>query len=628
VHTLLLLSFEFERYQCDLKEDNNIEIHTYCRSEKQKLPTTTMGTLTRIICTLLLLGLIYWYIRSSADDEEASIEEQQPNNNNNNNLNQAKQFLIPGGVGTMQKSPKGTLRPTSYNELNDDNDNDEWMGEDRRPNIMDEKNTNNNNKKPYVTNTNKDDYALDEDEGDLSSFDSIFTNNKDEQQETASYSYDDEDNEDDTKSNAVKIFEDYSNDEDGKIKEQEEIKPTTNNEQDTTPITNNKEDQTTSSPSTTTTATTKSPSKKPKSSAPTLPESEDADDYEEEGDAAVKETLTDKTPFTQDDEETLKDLESKEQNKNTENYDDDVLRECKLKRSKHPGVYLGPRIQYIHIPKAGGTSIQEALRIWAAESDGRAWSGTFDGPSTDGSSTKCPPRALDFTTLMGHRGFGFCKDVEESPRGLFTFTAVREPVSRIVSMFDYKTETRNNPNVRKVFGVGSNNKKKNNNNNKANNNESEKSLNDLIKFYNATPEIEPGEARLRFGGSQQARFLCGYQCLGPSAEKGKYSEKELLNRARKNLQKIDALTVVDRLDELIPQLKLHLTFVPPRFTKWPSMNVASVSKTKKSMLDDQSKEILRNWAWVDNIIYKEADKLSRIMHERAVACLKLIRGKD
>ena len=67
-------------------------------------------------------------------------------------------------------------------------------------------------------------------------------------------------------------------------------------------------------------------------------------------------------------------------------------------------------------------------------------------------------------------------------------------------------------------------------------------LSDLIRIYNATAEVvEPGEARLRFGGSQQARFLCGYDCMGPTAFKGPISEADLLARARHNLRRLSAV---------------------------------------------------------------------------------------
>jgi len=63
------------------------------------------------------------------------------------------------------------------------------------------------------------------------------------------------------------------------------------------------------------------------------------------------------------------------------------------RRLEHPGIDDGPRVQYIHVPKAGGTSIQEAVAGWVKGTEG-ARLFKYDGNAARGSSTKCPAHYL------------------------------------------------------------------------------------------------------------------------------------------------------------------------------------------------------------------------------------------
>lgn len=167
--------------------------------------------------------------------------------------------------------------------------------------------------------------------------------------------------------------------------------------------------------------------------------------------------------------------------------------ECNsTRRLEHPGVWANsPRVQYIHMPKAGGTSIQQALHEWTKANPGVRYF-KYDSNTVGFSSTKCPGGAFSATLLAGHRGFGYCQNIEKSSRGLFTFTAIREPVSRMISWFYYNLEVIHDDRVRAAFGHQT------------------LSLDELIKKYDSTDQVEYGEKLLRYAGSQQARFLCGY----------------------------------------------------------------------------------------------------------------------
>jgi len=86
-------------------------------------------------------------------------------------------------------------------------------------------------------------------------------------------------------------------------------------------------------------------------------------------------------------------------------------------------------------------------------------------------------------------------------------------------------------------------------------------LNQWLKEFNKTEKIEEGEALIRFMGSQQSRFLCGYECFLPK-NKSMNDDSFLLARAKKNLPKIDCLGTTEQLFDLIPQLKVHLRWLP------------------------------------------------------------------
>ena len=229
-----------------------------------------------------------------------------------------------------------------------------------------------------------------------------------------------------------------------------------------------------------------------------------------------------------------------------------------------------------------------------------------NGPAFGRSSFTCPPRVMGASVLTGHRGFGYCRDIEFSPRGTFYFTSLRDPVSRVVSLHDYNLLSLSTGGNNKPLWEGSFKR--------------ETSLNDMVKRFNRTEEVESGEALLRYAASQQTRFLCGYECMGPHAKGNEtYTDAFMLKRALANLNKIDAIGITERLNELIPILRLHLEFVPPTFHKWPEAN--SMSGRRKSRLDAEAHAILDRWAWADRELYRVADAMAAKQHAHATACL-------
>ena len=259
-----------------------------------------------------------------------------------------------------------------------------------------------------------------------------------------------------------------------------------------------------------------------------------------------------------------------------------------------------PRFQYVHVPKTGGTSIQTSMVAWVFHSDKKITLFKENGAGIRGSSFNCPMAALDASMLMGHRGYGFCQDIEHSPRGLFTFATFRKGASRIISLFDYNL-WRLEPRALRVFGATP--------------------LNKLIKMYNSTPELDEGERLLRYHGSQQVRFMCGYECMGPNALKNETMTLPfMMQRAIANLKKVDVIGITEELNNAIIQLKFHLPFLKRRFGSWPDAN--EMSNRKKSTVDKESMAILEEWAKPDQQFYEIAKALYLKKDAIARKCLK------
>lgn len=271
------------------------------------------------------------------------------------------------------------------------------------------------------------------------------------------------------------------------------------------------------------------------------------------------------------------------------------------------GFHDGPTLQYVHLPKTGGTSVQLAMVRWTYYSSRNTLLFKSDEASIKGSSTICPPGAEAASILIGHRGFGFCGEVERSPRGLVTFATFRRSASRIVSLVDYNVN-RMNPRAMRLFG--------------------REPLATLIKRYNSTRDVvEEGEALLRFAGSQQVRFMCGYECLGPNAAHNQtITLGFMMQRAMENVDKLDMIGLTEELNECIRQVRFHLALQRPSFSEWPEANGAPGNKRRKSsvvlLMDDEAKAILDEWARPDQELYEHAK--ARYLKKQAIArhCLK------
>jgi len=179
---------------------------------------------------------------------------------------------------------------------------------------------------------------------------------------------------------------------------------------------------------------------------------------------------------------------------------------------------------------------------------------------------------------------------------LFSFTILRSPVPRTISMYDmnndkFKTD-------RKHFA------------------NADISFSRLIKLYNSTTDVvEQGEKLLKIYANQQTKYLCGYDCFGSQL----MSEDAILSKAKTNMMNIGAIATLDDLNSLTTQLRASLPFlVPKTFSKLQREREPRMPST----VDDEARAILTEWAWMDSQIYSDGKSLVEEKLGNAKKCLK------
>ena len=265
-----------------------------------------------------------------------------------------------------------------------------------------------------------------------------------------------------------------------------------------------------------------------------------------------------------------------------------------------PGHSRGRPVQFLHIPKAGGTSVQKYVKEMAEPANIRVW--WHDG----GGSAYNPP--MNKGVFVGHRGFGYSQTLAvENP---ITIVVLRDPVDRMISWFDYILQSEE-PMFRRFWrseirGGGI-------------------TLDQVVESYDLVLREDPnkllpsGSASFELKAFHrvlraQRAFLCGYDCMGMES----VDDQQMLRRAAENLEKIDCVGVLENLDDLLLQMKTYLDFIPREVTSFPHYN--EVRRGGKSNPTRDTLLKLKSYVKEEQLLYQRARELSFQRTAQAKAC--------
>lgn len=302
----------------------------------------------------------------------------------------------------------------------------------------------------------------------------------------------------------------------------------------------------------------------------------------------------------------------------------DSLDRCESlsRRKENPAFAPGHPIQFIHIRKAGGTSIIKSFEDQFARLE------EFQLLRKDReheTQWDCPKSFKGQGMVYGHRAFGFCKRLAQGYLDSTLFMVVlRDPVARFRSAFDFFSApwTRDYkfwywPEFHNLF-LG-------------------KDLNHLIQqvweLQQERHKVKSSQVRLRNNSTQdqvhiarieqffmwfshhQTDFLCGLDCAGMNRTHIPLDEK--LKRAVKNLRRCDVIGISTDNEGFLDQIRFHTNIVPRNFTTFPSKNQAK----RRSNLTHESRMIVEQWSWADRKLFETATALARQKTLIAQTCL-------
>ena len=284
--------------------------------------------------------------------------------------------------------------------------------------------------------------------------------------------------------------------------------------------------------------------------------------------------------------------------------------DCASRVKDRPFRKGGAPVQYIHVPKAGGTTIQSMLKKM-----GRMLgyhSHTVNGPAN------CKAVRGSFgagQVYMGHQPLGWC--VAESPARPLYIVSLREPIARMVSLYDYMA-TFTGKGGRPAFQKG------------------------VQRMRDAEREMEGrGIPRTGFlehllvGGTpqpgvtkgNQMRWLLPGQCSSPR-DGPRLESRSRLATALTNLLRCDVVVDSDQLSsQLLPQLWYHA----PQTQYLRLIKHANAAHRPKQVLSNTTITKILEARRVDEglaidgvdgdlILYDFARRVARAREDRARAC--------
>ena len=195
-------------------------------------------------------------------------------------------------------------------------------------------------------------------------------------------------------------------------------------------------------------------------------------------------------------------------------------------------------------------------------------------------------------------------------RSPFYIIVMREPISRVVSLFDYIFRHLFIAPMREYYKLWGN-----------------KTLSEVIVESNemlyTLPNVQFNQVPLYNIALQQLFFLCGFNCL---LEKESIPIREdwlrsSMNAALRNIEESMVVGTTESMDDLIPQLKFHtVDLVPPYVTQFTTLNARKSIETK-SVLSNQAHDILKEWLAPEIVLYQAVKIKSKELTRVAKECL-------
>jgi len=269
--------------------------------------------------------------------------------------------------------------------------------------------------------------------------------------------------------------------------------------------------------------------------------------------------------------------------------------------------------QFIHLAKSGGTTIKNGLRRWANSNDIRV-SQTYMGFAhyqPEVSNLRLWKHGL----FQGHRGWGWSQGLATNA---LRVVMLREPVSRLISLFDYVKRSRSmfRRNSTGLFW-------------------DERSLDQVAAHYNHTretafdsllPDGDACEADKAFHHALMhvLMYLAGFEYVwGPGPRSGNrvVPQRKLAELALTHVRECDVVAIFPGFEtQLVPQLRMHLHWVPRDAAGYFALHAEKVATGMASTPSEATLGMLKRWLADEEEVFAEARRVAESRTTLARAC--------
>ena len=277
---------------------------------------------------------------------------------------------------------------------------------------------------------------------------------------------------------------------------------------------------------------------------------------------------------------------------------------------RSPHTTLG---QFIHLAKSGGTTIKNGLRKWANSNDIRVSQAYMSASYYQPEVGKL--RLWKHGLFQGHRGWGWSPSLAANA---LRVVVLREPVSRVISLFDYVKRSRSmfRRNSTGLFWE-------------------DRSLDEVAAHYNHTRETA-FDSLLPAGDACEAdkafhhaimhvlMYLAGFEYVwgpGPRAGDRVVPQRQLTELALEHVRECDVVAIFPGFEtQLVPQLRLHLHWVPRDAASYFETHTEKRSSGDASTPSAATQNLLKRWLADEEEVFAEAQRVAKSRTALAWAC--------